>query len=303
VRIFVTGADGQVARSLREAAAGDAGLVLGWGARPDFDLTRPDTIAQAIAAFQPDLVVNPAAYTAVDKAESEPELAFMINRDGAAAVAAAAARAGAPIIQLSTDYVFDGTKDGPYLEADAPCPTGVYGQSKLAGELAVAAANPRHVILRTAWVYAPFGANFVRTMLRLAGDRDRLGVVDDQIGCPTYAPDIAAAILAVGRRLGGGWRDAYAGVTNCAGPDAMTWCGFARAIMSGANERGGRGIPVDAITTAQYPTPARRPANSRLDSGRLADLFDVKLPASGDALGRCLDRLLSVASDSKGASQ
>ena len=302
MRIFVTGADGQVARSLREAAAGDAGLVLGWGARPDFDLTRPDTIAQAIAAFQPDLVVNPAAYTAVDKAESEPELAFMINRDGAGATAAAATLAGAPIIHLSTDYVFDWTRDGPYLETDATCPIGVYGQSKLAGEVAVAAANPRHIILRTAWVYAPFGANFVRTMLRLGGERDRLSVVDDQVGCPTYAPDIAAAILSIARRLNAGWREPYAGVTNCAGPDAVTWCGFARAIMTGASARGGRSAAVDAITTAQYPTPARRPANSRLDCGRLADLFEVKPPPLGDSLGRCLDRLVGAAGDSEGTS-
>jgi dTDP-4-dehydrorhamnose reductase len=303
VRIFVTGAEGQVARSLREAAAEDAGLVLGWGARPTFDLTRPDTIARAIDAFKPDLVVNPAAYTAVDKAESEPDLAFAVNRDGAGATAAAAASVGAPIIHLSTDYVFDGTKDGPYVENDAPCPTGVYGQSKLAGEIAVATANPRHVILRTAWVYAPFGANFVRTMLRLAGERDRLTVVDDQVGCPTYAPDIAAAILIIGRRLNAEWREDYAGVTNCAGPDAMTWCGFARAIMSGTRTRGGRGVPVDAITTAQFPTPARRPANSRLDCGRLADLFGVRPPPLEDSLGRCLDRLLGVTGKSEGASQ
>ena len=302
MRIFVTGAEGQVARSLREATAGDAGLVLGWGARPAVDLTRPDTVARAIEAFKPDLVVNPAAYTAVDKAENEPELAFAVNRDGAGATAAAATLAGAPIIHLSTDYVFDGTRDGPYLETDATCPIGVYGQSKLAGEVAVAAANPRHIILRTAWVYAPFGANFVRTMLRLGGERDRLSVVDDQVGCPTYAPDIAAAILSIARRLNAGWREPYAGVTNCAGPDAVTWCGFARAIMTGASARGGRSAAVDAITTAQYPTPARRPANSRLDCSRLADLFEVKPPPLGDSLGRCLDRLVGAAGDSEGTS-
>jgi dTDP-4-dehydrorhamnose reductase len=300
VRIFVTGAEGQVARSLREAAAGDPSLVIGLGARPDVDLTRPQTVADAIAAFRPDVVVNPAAYTAVDKAESEPELAFAVNRDGAGAVAAAAARAGAPIIHLSTDYVFDGTKDGPYLESDAPCPTGVYGQSKLAGELAVAAANRRHIILRAAWVYAPFGANFVRTMLRLAGERDRLTVVDDQVGCPTYAPDIAAAILVIARCLNAGWREPYAGVTNCAGADAVSWCGFARAIMAGAGARGGRDVPVEAITTAQYPTPARRPANSRLDCSRLVDLFDVRPPPLEESLGQCLDHLLGPAGDSEG---
>jgi len=298
MRIFVTGAEGQVARSLREAATIDTTLVLGWGARPDVDLTQPDTVHRAIDAFRPDLVINPAAYTAVDKAEAEPDLAFAINRDGAGAVAEAAAKAGAPIIQLSTDYVFDGAKGGPYLEDDAPSPTGVYGQSKFAGERAVAAANSRHVILRTAWVYAPFGGNFVRTMLRLAGDRDWLTVVDDQIGCPTYAPDIATAVLSIARLVqADGWRADYAGATNCAGPDAMSWCGFARAIVAGAAERGGRNIPVEAITTAQYPTPAKRPANSRLDTGRLASVFGVRMPPLEDSLGRCLDQLVGAPDD------
>jgi dTDP-4-dehydrorhamnose reductase len=293
MRIFVTGAEGQVARSLREAAALDDAIEMACGARPDVDLLRPATAARAIEAFRPDLVVNPAAYTAVDRAESEPDLAFAINRDGAGAVARAAAGVGAPIIHLSTDYVFDGIKPGPYLESDAPCPAGVYGASKLAGEAAVAEANPRHMILRTAWVYAPFGANFVRTMLRLSGERELLTVVDDQVGCPTYAPDIAAAILAIASRLDrGGWQGAYAGVTNCAGPDAMSWRAFAQAIVSGSALRGGRDIPVASITTADYPTPAKRPANSRLDSARLADLLGVRLPPCEVSLGDCLDRLV-----------
>lgn len=293
MRIFVTGAEGQVARSLREAAASDAGLVLGWGARPHMDLARPDTVARAINAFRPDLVINPAAYTAVDKAESEPDLAFAINRDGAGAVAAAAAQVGAPIIHLSTDYVFDGAKPSPYSETDLTSPQGVYGRSKLAGELAVAAANPRHIILRTAWVYAPFGANFVKTMLRLASERDRLAVVDDQIGCPTYAPDIAVAILSIATAIQtDGWRGGHAGVTHLSGPDAVTWCGFARTIVKGAALRGGRDISVDAIGTADFPTPAKRPANSRLATARLKTLFGLRLPSLYDSLDRCLDRLI-----------
>lgn len=293
MRIFVTGAEGQVARSLREAAAGEDGLVVGCGARPEMDLLRPDSIARAIDAFGPDLVVNPAAYTAVDKAENEPELAFAINRDGAGAVAAAAAAAGAPIIHFSTDYVFDGAKAGAYVEEDPTVPTGVYGRSKLAGEQAVAAANPAHIILRTAWVYAPFGANFVRTMLRLSAERDLLRVVDDQVGCPTYAPDIARATLAVGRQLGQtGWRGDYAGVTHLAGPDMMSWCSFAEAIIKGASERGGRSIPVQPITTADYPTPAARPANSRLATDRLKSEFGVQLPDLQSSLNGCLDRLI-----------
>src|SRR6202171_4014714 len=197
MRLYVIGGQGQVARSLREAAISDEDIVFGYGQRPDIDLLRPESIAQALAEFRPDLVVNPAAYTAVDKAESEPDLAFAVNRDGAGAVAVAAARQGVPVIHLSTDYVFDGRKTTAYVEADPVNPQGVYGRSKLAGELAVTAANPRNIVLRTSWVYAPFGTNFVRTMLRLASERDRLRVVDDQVGCPTYAPDIASAILAI----------------------------------------------------------------------------------------------------------
>lgn len=300
MRIFVTGAEGQVARSLREAAALDDAIEMACGARPDVDLLRPATAARAIEAFRPDLVVNPAAYTAVDRAESEPDLAFAINRDGAGAVARAAAGVGAPIIHLSTDYVFDGIKPGPYLESDAPCPAGVYGASKLAGEAAVAEANPRHMILRTAWVYAPFGANFVRTMLRLAAERDRLRVVDDQVGCPTFAPDIASAILAMARQIQiDGWNPAFAGVTHLVGPDAVSWCEFARMIVRAGAARGGRDVPVDAISTADFPTPAKRPANSRLATQRLTSLFGLQLPALESSLGGCLDRLVGPAAQSE----
>jgi dTDP-4-dehydrorhamnose reductase len=293
MRIFITGAEGQVARSLREAADKDPRFVVGFAARPELDLAKPETIAPIIEAFAPDLVINPAAYTAVDRAESEADLAFAVNGAGAGAVAAAAAAIGAPIVHLSTDYVFDGTKDGAYVETDPVAPQGVYGHSKLAGEQAVAKANPRSIILRTAWVYAPFGANFVRTMLRLAAERDRLRVVDDQIGCPTYAPDIAEAILAIAARIDRqGWHDADAGVTHLAGPDALTWCGFARAVVAGAAARGGREPPVDAITTADFPTPAKRPANSCLATHRLAGYFGLHMPRLSSSLSRCLDRLL-----------
>src|SRR6266404_3967576 len=270
MRIFVIGGEGQVARSLREAAAHNDSIIFGFGVRPDVDLLRPSSIKKALADFRPDLVVNPAAYTAVDKAESEPDQAFALNRDGARAVAAAAADQGAPIIHLSTDYVFDGKKKGPYLETDPVGPQGVYGRSKLEGELVVARANPKHIVLRTSWVYAPFGSNFVRTMLRLAADRDRLRVVDDQSGCPTYAPEIARAIIAIAQKsAGSGWQPKYAGVTHLAGPDARTWCAFAREIIQGAAERGGRLIPVDPICTSDYPTAAMRPVNSCLSTARL----------------------------------
>lgn len=293
MRLFVIGGEGQVARSLREVAARSDNIAFGFGARPDVDLSRPASIAKALADFRPDLVVNPAAYTAVDKAESEPDQAFAVNRDGARAVASAAADRGVPVIHLSTDYVFDGKKKGPYSETDSVRPQGVYGQSKLEGELAVAEANPKHIVLRTSWVYAPFGSNFVRTMLRLTAERDRLRVVDDQSGCPTYAPDIAEAIIAIARKWAGSdWHSKYAGVTHMAGPDVRTWCGFAREIVQRAGERGGRLIPVDPISTSDYPTPATRPANSCLSSERLQAVFGLRLPPLTSSLDDCLDRLL-----------
>src|SRR5579872_6826090 len=184
MRLYVIGGEGQVARSLRETVNADANIVFGFSARAEVDLLDPSSVEKAIAKFRPDVVVNPAAYTDVDKAESEPDKAFAINRDGARAVAAAAAKLGAPIIHLSTDYVFDGEKAAAYIESDPVNPRGVYGRSKLEGELAVAEANKQHIVLRTSWVYSPFGNNFVRTMLRLAAERDRLRVVDDQVGCP-----------------------------------------------------------------------------------------------------------------------
>ena len=300
MRVFVTGAHGQVAQSLREAAAADPSIVMGFAARPEVDLARPESVLPAMEAFRPDLVVNPAAYTAVDRAEDEPELAFAINRDGAAAVAKAAARLEVPIIHLSTDYVFDGAKAEPYVESDPIAPIGVYGRSKAEGEMAVAQANGRHVILRTAWVYAPFGANFVRTMLRLAGERDVLRVVDDQIGCPTYAPDIASVVLQIGRQIvDGRMTHTHAGVTHLAGPDAMSWRQFASAVMAGLAERGGRAATIEAITTADYPTRAQRPANSRLATRRLQELFAVHMPAMPQSLGRCLDHLVGSVQDSQ----
>jgi dTDP-4-dehydrorhamnose reductase len=293
MRIFVIGGEGQVARSLREAAAHNDSIIFGFGVRPDVDLLRPSSIAKALADFRPDVVVNPAAYTAVDKAESEPDQAFALNRDGARAVAAAGAAQGAPVIHLSTDYVFDGKKKGAYLETDMVGPQCVYGRSKLEGELAVAEANPRHVVLRTSWVYAPFGNNFVRTIIRLSAERDRLRVVDDQSGCPTYAPDMASAIIAIAQKVrGSGWHSKYAGVTHLAGPDARTWCAFAREIIEAAAERGGRLIPVDPISTSDYPTPATRPPNSCLSTARLESAFDVRLRPLRSSLTDCLDLLL-----------
>jgi dTDP-4-dehydrorhamnose reductase len=294
VRIYFIGAEGQIARSMREIATENRDLVIGWGARPNLDIQRPDSVYQALAEFSPDLVINPAAYTAVDLAETEQDLAFAINENGARVVAAAAQALNAPIIHLSTDYVFDGKKDKPYDETDAVAPQGVYGRSKLAGERAVAAANPRHIILRTSWVYAPFGANFVRTILRLAAERDRLTVVDDQIGCPTYAPDVANAILKIARKIGAdGWQARYNGVTHLAGPEEVTWCTFARRILQASEAKRDHLVAVDAINTADYPTPAKRPKNSRLCCDRLASVFGVRLPPLELSLKLCIERLFS----------
>jgi dTDP-4-dehydrorhamnose reductase len=302
VRLYVVGIEGQVARALREAAIENPDVVVGYGGRPKLDILRPALIEAALAAFSPDVVINPAAYTAVDRAESEPDLAFAVNRDGAGNVAAAAARLGIPIIHLSTDYVFDGKKQGRYVETDFVAPMGIYGKSKLAGEYAVAAANQRHIIFRTSWVYAPFGNNFLHTMLRLSADRDRLAVVDDQIGCPTYAPDIANAIITVARRIDAlNWQDYFSGVTHLAGPDEVSWCGFARKIMCLSEIRTARSVAVEAISTADYPTAARRPANSKLCCHRLASIFHVRLPSLDSSLDKCMQRLLSTPVPSTGA--
>jgi dTDP-4-dehydrorhamnose reductase len=295
MRVFVFGAEGQIARSLREAAASTHDLVLACSHRPDVDLLKPASLESALTDFRPDVVINPAAYTAVDRSESEPDAAFAINRDGARAVAVAAKKIGAPIIHLSTDYVFDGRKADAYVETDPVAPQGVYGRSKLEGELAVMHANPTHIIARTSWVYAPFGNNFVRTMLRLGAAQDRVRVVDDQVGCPTFAPDLAVALIKMAWRLHQAEdRSRYTGVVHLAGPDAMTWCGFARAIFAAVAARGGKSLPVDPISTADYPTPAVRPANSRLSTAKLRSVFDLGLPRMEISLAHCLDRLMQT---------
>lgn len=292
MRLYVIGATGQVARSLSERGAVQRDFVVGFGARPEVDLTRPKSASNAIMRFRPDIVINPAAYTAVDRAETESDVAYAINRDAAGEVANAANAVDAPIIHLSTDYVFDGTKPSPYVETDQPNPQGVYGRSKLDGELAVAAANPRHVILRTSWVYAPFGHNFLRTMLRVSAERERIRVVNDQRGCPTYAPDIAAAIFVIARRLVH-WRQQYSGVTHVAGPEAMTWYDFATMIFAESARRAGPSAAVEAISTAEYPTAALRPVNSQLSTKRLQSVFKIGLPPTAASISACLDRVFA----------
>ncbi len=292
MRLLVTGTQGQVARALIERGAAE-GVAIETLGRPTYDLLEPSGIAAAIGAACADVVVNAAAYTAVDKAESEPDLAMRINRDGAGAIAQAAAKRGLPVIQLSTDYVFDGTLDRPYREDDPVAPINVYGGAKLAGERAVAAANPAHVILRTAWVYSPFGANFVKTMLRLGETRAAVNVVADQWGSPTSALDIADAILAIARRLRAALRDpSLYGVFHLVGSGEATWADFAKAIFSEAERYGRNPVGVAPIATSDYPTLARRPANSRLDTAKLQEIYGIRLPDWRASLAPCVARLL-----------
>jgi dTDP-4-dehydrorhamnose reductase len=288
--ILVAGKTGQLARCLVQEARrrGTALVALG---RPELDLTRPETLAPTMAAHGPRALVNAAAYTAVDKAEAEPALAMAVNRDGAGALAAAAARLGVPFIHVSTDYVFDGRKQGAYVEEDAAAPLGAYGRSKLEGEAAVAGAYPAGVILRTSWVYSPFGQNFVLTMLRLAATREKVGVVADQYGAPTAAFDVAAAILDLINRLTEAGGRHTGGVYHMTAAGETTWHGFAAAIFAGWARRGGRVPALEAITTAQYPTAAQRPANSRLDCSKAARVFGLALPPWQSSLERCLDEL------------
>jgi dTDP-4-dehydrorhamnose reductase len=288
--ILVAGKTGQLARCLVEVARlrGTALVAMG---RPELDLSQPDALAQAVEARAPRAIVNAAAYTAVDKAEAEPALAMAVNRDGAGALAAAAARLGVPFIHVSTDYVFDGRNNVAYVEEDAPAPLGAYGRSKLEGEAAVRAACPAAVILRTSWVYSPFGQNFVTTMLRLAETRDTVRVVDDQHGAPTAAADLADAILDLIDRMTEAGGRHVAGVYHLTPAGETTWHGFAAAIFAGWARRGRRVPALEAITTAQYPTAARRPANSRLDCSKVARVFGLRLPPWRSSLERCLDEL------------
>ena len=293
MRLLVTGRSGQVASSL--AALAGADLMVETTGRPEFDLEAPANVRDVIADARPDVVISAAAWTAVDLAETQAERARLANVDGPAAIAASAAALGIPVIHLSTDYVFDGTKRSPYVETDEVRPTSVYGATKLAGERAVATAQSDHVILRTAWVYAAEGKNFVRTMLRLAAERGELGVVADQIGNPTFAPDIAAGIVAVARRLLADPGNTHLrGTFHMSGAGETSWAGFAEAIFAGSAARGGPSARVRHIATAEYPTTAPRPANSRLDCTKLADVHGVSLPRWQDSLARCLDRLLPL---------
>lgn len=295
MRIAVTGKTGQVVSSLIERGSAGGHEIIALG-RPEMDLADPASVARALKAAAPDAVISAAAYTAVDKAEGESTLAHAVNGAGAGAVADAARALGVPLVHVSTDYVFDGRLDRPYRETDPTGPTGVYGASKLAGEQAVLATHGANsAVLRVAWVYSPFGGNFVRTMLRLAGDRDEVSVVADQIGNPTSALDIADGILLVATNLVGSDDAALRGIFHMTASGEASWADFAEGIFAASAAQGGPSATVRRITTADYPTSANRPANSRLDCGLIAQLHGVTLPDWHGALETVIARLPNAA--------
>lgn len=287
--LVIGGASGQIARAL--ADLDDPEFRIEVVGRPKADLAKPDTLLNTVLNSHPDVVINCGAYTAVDQAESDSALAYAINAQGPAALAAACLAAGAPLVHISTDYVFDGAKTTPYVEADATNPQTVYGASKLAGEAAVAASGVRHVILRVSWVHAPHGKNFVRTMLRLAGSREWIGVVADQIGRPTYAPHLAIALRDVAARLA---LDPLAptGVFHLSGSgEPCSWRQFAECVFSASQVRGGPAAIADPIPTSAYPTPAKRPANSVLDCTMIADAYGLVMPGWRQGVEECVEQI------------
>ena len=295
MRILVTGREGQIARALIEVG-GDTDHEIITVGRPELDLgAEPSQIHETLRAARPDVIVSAAAYTAVDLAESEPTEAFAVNAKGAHSVARSARSLGVPLIHLSTDYVFDGAKRDPYLEEDPTNPRTVYGASKLAGEQLVLAAHGDSVILRTAWVFSPFGNNFVRSMLRLAGNRDDVGVVDDQRGCPTSALDLSVAILKIAARLRSDRDDSLRGVFHLTNSGEASWAGLAKAVFAASQRSGGPFAVVHPIGTANYPTPAPRPANSRLDCDLVNARYGIVLGPWRNAVDAVVDRLVRTA--------
>jgi dTDP-4-dehydrorhamnose reductase len=292
--ILLVGANGQVGWEIARQARIE-GLPCHALDRGRLDITAADAVFGTVASLTPFIVINAAAYTNVDKAETDADAAFAVNRDGAAHLARACAGADIPLIHISTDYVFDGTKTTPYREDDPVSPLGIYGESKLAGEAAVRERCPNHVILRTAWVYGVHGQNFVKTMLRLGRERERIKVVDDQFGNPTFAGDLARAILALARRVQSGpWPAQGFGTFHLAGEGMTNWCGFARAIFEETRSRLERVPEIEAITTAEYSTPAKRPPYSVLDCSRFARIHSLALRPWKDGLAEMLETTLGL---------
>ena len=289
--ILLTGANGQVGWELQRTLAGLGRLVM--PGRDTFDLTRPHMLAAALRQLRPDLIVNAAAYTAVDRAESEPELARAINAESVAVLAHEAARLKITLVHFSTDYVFDGRQSSAYTETDRPRPLSVYGQAKYDGELAIQASGAEHLILRSSWVYSRRGNNFLLTMQRLARERETVGVVDDQVGTPTWARALAEAtaqVLALWLSPGASADDRrqLSGIYHMTCRGQTSWHGFAQAIFQDLEHRGQKVARLNPIGSADYPLPARRPANSVLSCARLLESFGVGLPHWQQALELCL---------------
>ena len=290
MRVLVTGMNGQVGRELRAAVWPEASELIAMD-RTALDLASAARMSPLFDSLAPDVVVNAAAYTAVDRAEDEPDTAYQVNRDGPAALATACAERGTALVHLSTDYVFDGSKTRPWTPADPVAPLGVYGASKAAGEAAVRERLDRHIILRTAWVHSDHGHNFVKTMLRAGAERDELKVVGDQIGGPTAASDIAAALVTLTGKIADS-RDGF-GTYHFCGDPPVSWHGFARAIIDVAAPIWGRRPTLTEITSADWPTPAARPANSVLDCTSLLRDHGISQPDWRKSLKPVVARLLA----------
>ena len=287
MRILVFGKAGQVGRELARIHWPEK-YSLAYFGRSDCDLENPDAIVRSVQDSGPDIVINAAAYTAVDRAESEPDVAARVNRDAASVMASACATGGAALIHLSTDYVFDGSKCGAYVEGEPPAPLSVYGRTKAQGETAVRDSIRKHVILRTSWVFSAHGTNFVRTVLRLAKDRPELRIVSDQRGAPTAARDIADAIATIVQSVA--QQKPQWGTFHFTSSEPTTWHGFAHRIV----ELSGLPANVTAITTPEYPTPACRPRNSVLDCGRIGRAYGIAQPSWQRALSDVLSELRST---------
>ena len=296
-KILLTGVNGQVGHALKSKLTEYEVIAL---SREQLDLTKIHDIRRVVREIKPNIIINPAAYTAVDKAESEPELAFAINATAAQILAEEAARLGAALIHFSTDYVYDGTKKTPYVESDEVNPVSVYGKSKLAGEVAIRAVGLPHLILRTSWVYGAYGKNFLKTILRLAAERDTLRIVGDQVGAPTSSESIANAVV----QLVDIWKptqEIQTGIVHFTNTGETSWYGFSCEIVNQYNKlmisKDWPALKVDVkniapITTANYPTPAARPVNSRLNNVKLKQMFDVQLPAWEHALQQVMQSLI-----------
>ncbi len=297
MKILYTGADGQLGYEIKLATEKEGLSAIGITLN-ELDIAQAESVKRFVADSTPDLVINCAAYTAVDQAEKEAELAYAVNRDGAAHLAEACAVQNIPLIHISTDYVFDGAKQSAYLESDATAPANIYGKSKAAGEEKVSEILPRHIILRTSWLYGCYGNNFVKTMLRLGREREHIGVVDDQFGCPTHAADLAAATVTIANAI---FKKDFSnwGIYHYCNQGIVSWYEFAKTIFEIARPN----IPLklkhlEALTTDQYPTPAARPIYSVLDVKKIGQVFGIDPPFYRSSLETMLSQLFAV-SDSQ----